>query len=82
MNDLCGRIVAMYKAETGITLRVALSYEAGTKVPWRATIGVYNAVGTEPYSTLEVLLGKLEQALQVKRRMHHEAIGFIDDALV
>lgn len=81
MNDLGQRIVELYKAETGITLRVTLSFEAGTKVPWRATIGVYNSQGTEPYTTLEALLTKLEEGLRVRRRAHHDAVSQIDDAL-
>lgn len=81
MNDLGKRIIELYKAETGVTLRVTMSYELGMKVPWKATIGVYNAQGTEPYVTLESLLGRLEESLRVKRRMLAESMSTIDDTL-
>lgn len=81
MTDLASRIIALYKAETGVTLRVTMSFEAGVRVPWRATIGVYNSEGTDPYRTLESLLTRLEETLRTKRRMHNEAVALIDDTL-
>jgi len=81
MNEKAKKIRELYTAETGMTYNVVFAFD-GSKEPWVGTIGTYSARGSCVDSVLDAIYRQQCDSLQIKKRVHVDALKAIETALV